>query len=432
MDPLKRPTAWIICLCGFAIALVTTTLLAHTPTASSNAPLQLNKQLLVAGFDRPVSLAQAGDGRLFVVEKAGRIKIITPSGAVLPTSFLDISARVDSSENEEGLLGLTFHPNHPTDPRFFVNYTYTINETRYSRISSFTITGNPDVANPDSENVLLTVVQPEKNHNAGDLHFSPADGYLYIPLGDGGGSGDPNNLAQNQTTLLGKIVRIDVNRGPGSAPDCVGNGSGDYTIPASNPFADGPGGNCDETWASGLRNPWRSSFDRQTGDFWLGDVGQGAWEEVNFQPASSIGGENYGWRCYEGNAPFNSADCGASSSYTFPAFDYSSIGDCSVIGGYVYRGRTYPEMVGHYLFTDFCTGNFWDIIPNGSSGWTVTQHTNLTGFGYVAFGEDHNGELYLIQGNDVYRLIEETSMAPPLPPTATPVDTDYLPIMEQE
>jgi glucose/arabinose dehydrogenase len=224
-------------------------------------------------------------------------------------------------------------------------------------------------------------------------------------MGDGGSIGDPNDLAQNPTTLLGKVIRIDVDSGPGYAPDCVGLGSGNYTIPLSNPLADGPGGTCDEIWALGLRNPWRSSFDRLTGDFYIGDVGQSAWEEIDFQPSNSTGGENYGWRCYEGNHAYNTAGCSAIGEYDAPIFEYPHADDCSVIGGYVYRGSQYPALAGRYFLTDFCTGNFWDLTPDGSGGWTPTMHTNLQAFGFVAFGERSDGELFVVNhSGTIYQL----------------------------
>ncbi len=373
-----------------------------TPSSTSPA-VTLSLVQFATGLNDPVGVYNAGDGRLFVIEQAGVIRIVQSNGVVLGTPFLDISARVLSG-GEQGLLGLAFHPNYATNGFFYVNYTST--GIRRTRISRFRVTGNPNVADPNSEVILLTVDQPFSNHNAGDIHFGP-DGFLYTPLGDGGSAGDPSNNAQTMDVLLGKVVRIDVDLGPGGFPDCVGVGSGQYTIPATNPFIDGGGGDCDEIWAVGLRNPWRSSFDRLNGDFYIGDVGQDAWEEIDFQPVGSTGGENYGWRCFEGNTSFNPSGCGPSNSFTFPIFAYShTSGDCSVIGGYVYRGNLFPALFGRYVLTDLCTGNFWDIIPDGAGGWQITQHTNLTQFGYVSFGEDANGELYVVHqgGGTLFRL----------------------------
>ncbi|HEC60847.1 MAG TPA: glucose dehydrogenase, partial [bacterium] len=327
------------------------------PSSLPSGSLDLSLSVFATGFNQPVGIAIAApsDDRLFVIERPGVIRIVQSGGTVLPTPFLDITTRVDSSDHEEGLLGLSFHPNFTDNGYFYVNYTNTSAGKRRTRISRFSVTINPDVANPNSEDILLTVDQPFSNHNAGDLHFGP-DGYLYIPLGDGGSGGDPNNNAQSLGVLLGKIIRIDVDAKPGgSLPECQGLGSGNYTIPSSNPLIDVPGEACDEIWATGLRNPWRFSFDTLTGDLYIGDVGQNDWEEIDFQPASSNGNENYGWRCYEGNHPYNTSGCGPPSNYTFPIFEFNLSGNnCSVIGGYVYRGSQYPAMYGHYLLTDYC------------------------------------------------------------------------------
>jgi glucose/arabinose dehydrogenase len=364
-------------------------------------PLELSLAPVASGLIAPVGLANAGDSRLFAVEQLGRIQIIEPDGTVLATPFLDITDRVDASANEGGLLGLVFHPDYETNGYFYVNYIHTSEGIRRTRISRFSVTVDPNVADPNSEAVLLTVDQPATNHKAGHILFGP-DGYLYIPLGDGGASVS----AQDNGLLLGKIGRIDVDSGPGNSPDCVGLGTGNYTIPNSNPFGDGLAGVCDEIWAVGFRNPWRSSFDRLTGDLWVADVGQFAWEEVNFQPAASTGGENWGWRCYEGNHAYDLSGCGPMDDYTFPVFEYShSSNNCTVIGGYVYRGSDYPALFGRYLLADYCTGNFWDLAYEGSS-WTASQHSNLAAVArYVAFGEGVDGELYVVDiGGTVYRL----------------------------
>jgi glucose/arabinose dehydrogenase len=205
--------------------------------------------------------------------------------------------------------------------------------------------------------------------------------------------------------LLGKITRIDVDKGSGTLSDCVGEGNGDYTIPPTNPFV-GSGGACDEIWAIGLRNPWRSSFDRLTGDLFVGDVGQGAWEEIDVQPKDSLGGGNYGWRCYEGNHPFNTDGCGPSGDYIFPVFEYSHDDGCSVTGGYVYRGTRFPAMQGHYLLTDYCSGKFWDLVPDGAGAWKAALHTLSATSGFVSFGEDSEGELYVVNNSSgiIYRV----------------------------
>jgi glucose/arabinose dehydrogenase len=363
--------------------------------------------LFAAGFTDPVGVESAGgaDDRLFVIEQAGLIRIVRPNGAVDAAPFLDITGRVRSGDGEDGLLGLAFHPDYATTGYFYVNYTVLVGAQLETRISRFSVTADPDVADPASEEILFTVDQPFPNHNAGDLHFGP-DGYLYIPLGDGGSGGDPGNRAQNATLLLGKVTRIDVDSLSGTAADCVGNGTGDYTIPPTNPMADGPGHTCDEIWAVGLRNPWRSSFDRATGGFYLADVGQSDWEEVDVQPAGDPGGENYGWHCYEGNHVYTA--CPPISHYASPVSEYShAAGGCTVIGGYVYRGALYPAMAGRYLFTDYCTGTFRDLASDGAGGWTTTVHNELPPtFGYVAFGEDAAAELYVVNigSGHLYRV----------------------------
>jgi glucose/arabinose dehydrogenase len=394
----------------------------------------LSLQPFATGLSGPVGLANAGDDRLFVIEQVGRIKVIQSDGTVLPTPFLNIISRVDSSSNEEGLLGIAFHPNYASNGYFYLNYTNTTNGTRRTRISRFEVTADPNIANPDSEEILLTITQPFSNHNAGKINFGP-DGYLYIPLGDGGSGGDPSNNAQTMTTLLGKVTRIDVDLGVGADPDCSGDdGTGNYTIPNSNPFIDGAGGDCDEIWALGLRNPWQSTFDRATGDLYIADVGQNAWEEIDHQPASSPGGENYGWRCYEGNHPFNTNGCLPQQNYVYPIFEYSHTLGLAVTGGYVYRGSLYPNMVGHYIFSDAYSGNFWDLDTN--NGWNPTLHANFTNGGDVSFGEDVNGEIYVVNiGGTIYHLEEATTGGTPTAtPTVaiTPTAYQYMPAFEHD
>jgi glucose/arabinose dehydrogenase len=358
----------------------------------------LSLVLFASGFTDPIGVYHAGgaDDRLFVVEQAGLIRIVRPNGSVDAAPFLDLTGRVEFDGGEAGLLGMAFHPDYLTTGYVYVNYTALVGMQLETRISRFSVTVDPDVADPASEEILLTVDQPYSNHNAGDLHFGP-DGNLYIPLGDGGSGGDPGNRAQNDALLLGKVLRIDVDSRSGTAADCVGAGNGDYTIPPTNPLVDGIGGACDEIWAKGLRNPWRSSFDRATGDLYLADVGQGDWEEIDVQPAGDPGGENYGWHCYEGTHIYTA--CGPISNYVGPVYEYShAAGDCSVIGGYVYHGSLFPLMTGHYVMTDLCTGTFRDLAPDGIGGWTSTVHDELPStFGYVSFGEDAAGELYVVQ-----------------------------------
>ncbi len=366
-----------------------------------NAQPTIALQQYASGFTAPVGIYNCGDERLFVVQRGGQIRIIDGNGSVKSRPFLDITLRVRSSGSEQGLLGLAFHPDYKNNGYFFVNYTAQNNgETRISRFE--VSVQDADSAVSVSEVILLTVPQPFSNHNAGDLAFGP-DGYLYIPLGDGGSGGDPGNRAQNKINRLGKTLRIDVDTIAG------------FKIPPDNPFVNDTT-TLDEIWHIGLRNPWRFSFDRLTGDMWLGDVGQGEREEVNFQPANSTGGENFGWRCYEGNLTYNTSGCGAMSNYTFPVFDYIHINrpgglGCSVVGGYVYRGCKYPNMFGYYVFADYCSGRFWTIHRDGTN-WVSTPKGQLgTSFNISCFGEDRNGELYAggLSNGIIYKVIDNSA-----------------------
>jgi len=367
------------------------------PVAASDPPSDLTLDLMVGGFTRPVAVTGAGDGsgRLFVVEQAGRIRIID-EGAVLGTDFLDIRSLVESTSGEQGLLGLAFHPAYATNDYFYVNYTHDPpgagpDVTRISRIQ--VSVADPDVASPASEAVLMTIIQDESNHNGGDLHFGP-DGYLYIALGDGGGSQDPNARGQDLGTLLGKILRVDVD---GAIP---------YAVPADNPFVDDAGA-LDEIWAYGLRNPWRFSFDLATGDLLIGDVGQGAVEEIDYQPADSGGGENFGWSCMEGDVvqDFNPCD---GSPLTLPVLVYGHGLGCSVTGGYRYRG-VIGGFQGRYVFGDFCSGRIWFAIPGGS-GWVANEWSD-TALRISSFGEDEDGELYVVDlGGGIYRFVSPSAI----------------------
>jgi glucose/arabinose dehydrogenase len=377
-----------------------TLLFLCVPAFSLFAQPSIDLVEIASGLDEPVDISHAGDERLFIVEKDGRIRIIDGSGNVLATPFLDITDRVLAGFSERGLLGLAFHPDYASNGYFYVNYT-AINGNGDTRISRFERDpGNPNLADPNSEVVVLQIDQPFNNHNGGELIFGP-DGYLYIGMGDGGLANDPQNNSQTPTTLLGKMLRIDVdNQDPGL----------NYAIPPDNPWADPADGVRDEIWAFGLRNPWRFSFDRLTGDMWIGDVGQGEWEEIDFQPAGSAGGENYGWRCYEGNHPAVTSGCGPMSDYDAPVFEYShsATGGCSITGGFVYRGCDFPNLWGHYLYVDYCTGQFWALAPDGMGGWQNFTLSNLANLNYVTFGEDFEGELYVAalgQGR-IYRITE--------------------------
>jgi len=345
------------------------------------------------GFDRPVDISHAGDSRLFITEQDGKIFIVDTNGTTLSTPFLDIDARVRSTGNEQGLLGLAFHPNYANNGYFYVNYTNNSGDTHISR---FSVSGNnPDVADPNSELVVMNISQPATNHNAGDLEFG-FDGYLYFGLGDGGSGGDPWNNAQNPQQLLGKMIRIDVDNG---SP---------YSIPPDNPFANS-NDTLNEIWAFGLRNPWRFAFDQLTGDLWIADVGQDDWEEINFVPASSMGGEHYGWKCFEGNAVFSNTHCNSPIPYTMPIFVYANNFNtgCSVTGGFVYRGTDYPDMYGYYIFADYCSGRFWSIRYDSTmAAWQTNDAGTHTTFRYSTFGEDQHNELYVggLDNGVIYRV----------------------------
>ena len=379
-------------------------LLLGTIAAKAQVPT-LTLSQVASGFTRVTTLASAGDDRMFVCEKAGVIKFFRPYVGSTSTTFLNINSRVvniSSDNDERGLLGLAFDPNYAQNGRFYVNY---INNSGNTVIARYTVSAtDPNAGNFDSEQILLTVTQPYTNHNGGCLAFG-SDGYLYIGMGDGGSGGDPQNYSQNPNSLLGKMLRLDVS----------GNNAG-YAIPTDNPFtaADDPTNSIrDEIWAIGVRNPWRWSFDRITGDMWIADVGQNAYEEVNVQPASSTGGENYGWRCYEANNTYNTSGCLAQSNYTFPVYNYGHTGGaCSVTGGYVYRGNVYNSVFGRYFYTDYCDGIIRGIIPNGTGGFTNESHGTFVQFQYTAFGEDAYGEVYIAQQNGV---ISRLTIAASLP-----------------
>lgn len=375
-----------------ALLLALTGLLVGAPTSATTeaaAPTGLPDLALVeiaTGFNQPTDIANARDARLFITEKPGLIRIIAADGTVLPTPFLDIRSQV-CDQSEGGLLGLVFHPDYETNGFFFVNYTTQRGsdcDTMTTHIARFSVSADPNVADVASERIILSVDQPYDNHNAGDLAFGP-DGYLYIPLGDGGSGGDPENRSQDGTTLLGKLLRIAPSTSTGTEPD--------YTIPSDNPYVSNPSV-LDEIWAFGLRNPWRISFDRLTGDLWISDVGQGSREEVNFQPATSNGGENYGWRCFEGTLPYNTLGCGSQKSYDGPAVEYGHNLGNTVTGGFVYRGGQYPGMYGHYIFADFGSGRFWSVTRDGAGAWQLAQLHQFP-WSFVTFGEGPASELYV-------------------------------------
>lgn len=339
-------------------------------------------QQFAPGFSSPVGITHAGDDRLFVVQQGGQIRILNADGSINPTPFLNISTII-SSGGERGLLGLAFDPDYAINGRFFVNYT---NQGGDTVIARYEVSENPDVANTTGT-VLLTIEQPFSNHNGGDIHFGP-DGYLWISMGDGGSGGDPEDNGQDINSLLGKMLRIDVS-------------GATYTSPTDNPFVGTAG--ADEIWSYGLRNAWRFSFDKETGDVWIADVGQNAIEEINHEP-STTAGLNYGWRCYEGDNVYNNSGCAAPETMTFPVATYDhSGGKCSVTGGYVYRGTMYPNLIGKYFFADYCSGDI---------GWIDADHnleflTN-TNYSIPAFGEGANGELYVVGNSTIYKIVGET------------------------
>lgn len=353
----------------------------------------LELELISNAFTEPVDIQNAGDDRLFIVEQGGRIKILNSDGTVNATPFLNISTQV-SNGSEQGLLGLAFHPDYANNGYFYVNYTDTGGDTQVSRFS--VDPGDPNIALNGSEFPIIDYTQPFTNHNGGSVHFG-SDGYLYISAGDGGSGGDPGNRAQNTELLLGKLLRIDVDN-PG--------GGNNYGIPADNPFEGDPV-NAEEIWAYGLRNAWKFSFDSETDDVWIADVGQQDVEEINKQPGNAAG-LNYGWRCYEGSQPYNTTNCPPMGDLTFPIAEYSSStgsGNCSVTGGYVYRGVVSPAMIGYYFAADVCSGRIFSVSPTGD----LFNHGTFGG-SWVSFGEDVNKELYIADLSGEIYLLKDTTI----------------------
>ncbi len=364
-------------------------------SAASWGAVTIKAEPVVTGLSSPVDITHAGDGsgRLFITLQGGRV-VIFDGVQILSPPFLDINSLV-SSGGERGLLGAAFHPNYVGNGFFYVSYTDTAGD---SVIARYSVSLDPNRADPTSGVILLTIPQPFSNHNGGQLHFGP-DGYLYIGIGDGGSGGDPQNNGQDLGTLLGKILRIDVDSG---FP---------FTVPPDNPFV-GVVGAREEIWSFGLRNPWRFSFDRLTGDMFIGDVGQNSWEEVDFQPANSTGGENYGWRLMEGNSCFNPAINCNNGTLTLPILAYDHSVGCSVTGGYLYRGSKNPNLNGLYLYGDFCSGLIWGAQEDGLGGWNTTVLLD-TNFSISTFGEDESGEIYFahLSATDgtIYQVVQSTS-----------------------
>ena len=336
-------------------------------------------------FSSPVFLTNAGDStdRVFVVQQNGIIKVFQNSSNIsVADTFLNITDRV-ASGGEMGLLGLAFHPDYSNNGYFYVNYT-TNNQYQRTVISRFQVTSNPDSADKNSELEILTYRQPYSNHNGGWIGFRPSDGYLYIGVGDGGSGGDPNNYAQNIDSLLGKILRIDIDN-----PDSSRN----YGIPQDNPFVDSSGAVRKEIYAWGMRNPWRNSFDPVTDWFWCADVGQGAWEEIDLIE----NGKNYGWRCYEGTHTYNTSGCNY-PEYVDPIWEYPHGAECSITGGYVYRGPSVPELEGKYIYGDYCSAKIWSLEYDGISLPTNTFLLTAPS-ALLSFGVSENNELFLLCSN---------------------------------
>lgn len=368
---------------------------APQPTSPASV-VSIRLERVVSRLQAPVGIVHAGDGsgRLFLVLQAGEI-VIYDGTQVLRAPFLDIKDRVGSG-NERGLLGLAFHPDFTRNGQFFVNYTNNHGDTIVAR---FFVSADPNIADAQSEQMVLTLAQPFSNHNGGQLQFGP-DRFLYIGTGDGGAGGDPGNRAQNLADLLGKMLRVDVN-----GDDFPNDATKNYAIPADNPFIQDPGAR-DEIWSYGLRNPWRYSFDRETGDLFIADVGQNDVEEVHLQMASSQGRENYGWRLMEGSRCFNPPHNCNDGTLSLPILEYSHAFGCSIIGGYRYRGARFPQLVGMYFFSDFCSGRIWGAT-NVEGQWHATQLLVDSSLSISSFGEDEAGELYLSDVNEgvLFRLV---------------------------
>ncbi len=362
-----------------------------TPRQSVSWPNIVLTQIL-SGLNRPVDLAHAqdGSGRLYVVEQSGLVQVFT-NDVKNPTPFLDIRDRVICC-GEQGLLGIAFPPDFASSRHVYVNYTTTSPGRLHTRVSRFRLRGNAHQADPDSEEIILQIPQPYTNHNGGQIVFGP-QGNLWVGMGDGGSGGDPQNNGQKGQTLLGKLLRIDVT----SSTDAR------YAIPKDNPFV-GNDEFLDEIWAYGLRNPWRFSFDRQTGDLYIADVGQNAWEEINFQPADSPGGENYGWRITEGIHCFQPpANC-PTHGLTLPVAEYDRDSGRSITGGFIFRGPDQPSLWGIYFYADYVTGRIWGL--RRANGQWETKLLLDTTRSISSFGEDEAGNLYVVDYNGTILQIQ--------------------------
>jgi glucose/arabinose dehydrogenase len=360
------------------VATLVATATLGLPVVPAAYAQQLEIATVVSGLNAPVFVGHAGDGtnRLFILERAGRV-LVLPPGASMGIVFLDISAKVLTTGSEQGLLGLAFHPQYSSNGRFFVFYARRPDGA--IQVSEFRATTDPNIAGTQEFPLLTIDHSAATNHNGGMLAFGPRDGYLYIGMGDGGSGGDPLNNGQNLQSLLGKILRLDVSTTP-------------YTVPPTNPFV-GMAGMRGEIWAYGLRNPWRFSFDRATGDLWIGDVGQSGWEEIDLEPAGSDGGSNFGWDRLEGTHPFEGAPPPGSVP---PVFEYANgDGSCAVTGGYVYRGALIPALSGAYVFADYCRGRLEAFVPRSGRA-TKARVLGPRVEALASFGEDARGELYVL------------------------------------
>jgi glucose/arabinose dehydrogenase len=370
---------WAVVRPGKANAPTTTANKTATHHTVTYKPPVITPVSFAKGLNAPTNIIAdgvSGDTRLFVTERGGTIRIVNKDGTV-SAPILDISSKVLAG-GEMGLIGLAFHPKFAENHYLYIYY---INHDRQSVLARYKFDTASNTINPTTEKVLLTIPQPYENHNGGQLAFG-VDGYLYWGLGDGGSGGDPENRAQDVHTLLGKILRLDV------------DGGNPYSIPATNPFTRSTDRQVKpEIWAYGLRNPWRFSFDSKTHDLYIADVGQGTYEEIDVQPAASKGGENYGWRCREGLHDFNTAGCKDASQYVSPVIEYTHEGGrCSITGGYIYRGTAEPALDGLYIFGDYCTGEIMYASKQDNT-WSTTGAAK-TGSHISTFGQGNDGELY--------------------------------------
>ena len=418
--PTRTATPTATATPTFTPTVTATPTFTPTPTPTSTQPPlrpgdlvpTLSFEVVASGLSQPVFVTNAGDssGRLFILERAGRIRIVSTGGSLLSTPFLDLASLVSSSGSEQGLLGLAFHPGYETNGRFFVAYT---NPSGSITLARYTVSGDPNLADAASGVVLLTIPKPATNHNGGMLAFG-ADSYLYLSTGDGGGTGDVANNAQNLASLLGKILRLDV------------DSASPYAIPADNPFV-GVAGAEEEIWAYGLRNPWRFSFDRDSGDLFIGDVGQGSREEIDHEAAGSAGGFNYGWRVMEGSLCYNPSTGCDPSGKALPVAEYDThtAGSCAVTGGYVYRGAQSTAMQGLYFYGDYCSGRLWAMMQQSPGVWASDLIVD-TAYSISSFGEDEAGEIYLADyaGGTILRIV---GPVPTPTPTPTPIFADVPP-----